>query len=80
MFTHEVRNFCCELASVIYGAGRHFVWTQNTIGNSDAVIVFSKSRGLVHDSRTICLCDICVNKHDEGLVLELRVFRTEGKK
>lgn len=69
-----VRNFLGEVSFVVNRAWRHFVWLQDAVGESDAVIILTKSGSLVDNTRTIRVSYVGVNKYPKSFILELERF------
>jgi len=61
MQANKVVHFLGELTGIINRARRHFVLSYDTIGNSNAVIVFTERRRLMYDACTICVRDVGIN-------------------
>lgn len=64
-------NLFREMATVVYGARWHFVWPQDAMSNSNAVIIFTECRRLVNDTCAILIGNIGIHENAERLVLEL---------
>ena len=71
MLADEVWNFRSEATRVVDGTRRHLVRADDTVLNTDAVIVFTERRGLVDDASTVLGGDIRIVEHKECPVLEL---------
>ena len=71
----EVWDFVCEPPSVVDWTWRNIILAQNTIGNSNAVIVLTKGRCLMYDTSTIGRRDICVDNNLERFVFKLRMVK-----
>jgi len=76
MKTGKVRDFLGEDPRVIDGAWRHFIWSQYTMGNRNAVIIFTKGRRLMNDTSAICICYISVYEDPKCFILELECRRS----
>lgn len=74
--TRKVGDFLGEDARVIDGARRHFIWSQYTMGNGNAVIIFTEGRRLMNDTGAICICYISVYEDSKCFVLELENRRS----
>lgn len=70
--TSKVGNLLGEVSLIIDGARWHVIWLQDTVRNSNAVVIFTESGGLVHDTRSIRVSYVGVNQHPESLILELK--------
>lgn len=71
MKSGKVRYLFCKYAAVIDGTGRHLIGSQNAVCDGDAVVILTKGRRLVDDTRTVSVGDICVYHDSESFVFEL---------
>ena len=60
-----------KMSLFVNRAGRHFIWSQHAVGDGDAVIIFTKSRGLMDNSSPVCIGNIRIHNNSECLILEL---------
>lgn len=78
LYTHldmqalKVRDFTREVALVINGTGWHLVGAQNAMSDSDAVIVFTKSRCLMNYTCTIGIGHVSVYQNSESFIFKLK--------
>jgi hypothetical protein len=72
MKTSKVGNLLGEVSFVINGAWWHVFWLQDTVRDSNAVIIFTESGCLVNDTSSIRVSHVGVNKHPKGFILELQ--------
>lgn len=72
ILTSEVSNFAREFPSIINRARWHVIRPDDTVRQTDALIVFAECGSLVNDTGTVGICDVLVVQHPEGMVLELR--------
>jgi hypothetical protein len=76
MKTGKVRDFLGEDPRAIDGAWRHFIWSQYTMGNGNAVIIFTEGGRLMNDTSAICICYISIYEDSKCFVLELEGRRS----
>jgi hypothetical protein len=67
----EVRNFAGEVALIVDGARWELIVAEDSMGDGNAVIVFTKRRRLVDDTSTVRIGNVGIDQNPEGLVLEL---------
>lgn len=72
MKTSKIGNLLGEVTFVINGAWWHVIWLQDTVRDSNAVVIVTESGCLVHDTRSIRVFYVRVNKHLKGFILELK--------
>ena len=76
METLEVRNLAGEVTLIVNGARRKFIISKDSMGNGNAVIVFTKRRSLVDDTSTVRIGNVGIDQNPEGFIFELI---TKGK-
>ena len=67
----EIRNLLREPSDVVDRARGQLFGRNNIVGDSNTVIVLTKRRRLVDDTRTICSSNGLIGHNAEGFVLEL---------
>jgi hypothetical protein len=67
----EVWDFVRVVPFLIDRTRRHLILPDNTLSNSDTVIVFSKGWSLMNDTRSGIRSDVCVNQDSESCLGEL---------
>ena len=72
MKADKIWNLLCKMASIVDRARRHILWFQDTMSNRDAMIIVTKRRSLVNDTRAICIRNIGVHHDTECLIFELK--------
>jgi len=68
----EIADLVREVALIVDRAWWDLIGTDDTVGQRDAMIVFTEGGRLVNDTSTIGIFDIGVDKHSESLVFELQ--------
>ena len=71
--TLVLRDFGCESASLIDGTRRNLVFGDDSVSETDSVIVFSPCRRLVDDTGTSILGDVVIGQDSECSILVLLV-------
>lgn len=71
MQASKVWDLFREDTSIINGARRHLVWSQNAVSNSNPVIIFTEGGGLMDDTSTVCVRYVCVDNDSERLIFKL---------
>lgn len=70
----KVGNLFGKMPLVINGTWRHLVWQQYTIRDGDTVIILTEGGSLVHNTRSIRVSNVGVNKDPKGFILVLEKF------
>ena len=71
METLEVRDFAGKVTLIVDGAWWKFIRPKDSMGDGNAVIVFTKCRCLVDDTSTVGIGNIGINQNPESFVFEL---------
>lgn len=70
METLEVGNFVGEASGIVNRARRHFIEADDIMGESNPVVVFTKSGRLMYDTSAAVASHVLVGEHTESPVLE----------
>ena len=69
--SNVIGDLLSEPSGAVQGAGRDLIVSHDAVGDGDSVIVLTKGRGLVDDTSTRAVSDICVGNDSESSVLVL---------
>lgn len=75
----EVSHFNRVAPSIINRAWRELIWIDDTIRDSNTMVIFPESRGLVYDAGSISCSDIFVSNDPESPVLILEHATVSNK-
>lgn len=78
MQADKVVHFLGEFTGIINRARWHLFLAYDTIGNSNAVIIFTKRRRLMYDACTIFVRDVGINDDSKCSIFILRSMLTNS--
>jgi hypothetical protein len=67
----KISDIFRESSSIVYGTRWHLFSANDTISNSNTVVVVTKRRGLVDDASPIIAGNVFIDNHAESPVFEL---------
>lgn len=71
MFTGEIVDFLCKPSCIVDGARGQFIGPEDSISDSNTMVIVAKCRSLMDDSSAIFTSDIIVNYYPESTVFKL---------
>ena len=75
----KISHLSRESSGIIYGTRWYLLRPNDTVGNSDTVVIVAKRRCLVNNASAIITSNVFINDHSESSIFELNHIASQTR-